>query len=58
MTDWKSVALAHGLDLTPREMDRLVDTLGTLEATIRPLAMELRAGDEPEIAVGLTEGGE
>ena len=47
MKDWKAIATAHGLDLTPPELERLAAALAGLEEKFRPLLAELSSETEP-----------
>ena len=47
MSDWRAIAKARGLDIPPRDLDRIAETLEQLEATFRPLAVKLAPDVEP-----------
>jgi hypothetical protein len=47
MKDWVTIAKANGLDLSPREFDRLAQSLAALEETFRPLVADLTPDLEP-----------
>lgn len=55
--DWKIIAQAHGLKLSPHELDRIAGPLNALDEIFRPLAKTLTPGDEPdpELRVGEEE---
>lgn len=55
MKDWRAIAEASGLDLSPREMDRIVGPLDTLEAAFRPLVQDLEPGLEPSTGLRIAE---
>jgi hypothetical protein len=46
--DWKTIAQAHGLNLSPRELDRIEGPLAALDQAFRPLVQSLGPGDEPD----------
>ena len=58
MKNWVAIAQAHGLTLTPRELDRVVPPLNALEETFRPLLKQLTPDLEPDLALHLDEEGE
>ena len=43
------MAKAAGLEISNHELDRIAGPLQTLELAFRPLAKDLRAGDEPAV---------
>jgi hypothetical protein len=45
--DWKSIAKANGLDLSPQELDRIAKPLGTLDEAFQPLVQDLPPDLEP-----------
>ena len=47
MKDWVSIAKAHGLDLSARELDRIAQPLAALEESFRPLLAHLTPDIEP-----------
>jgi len=47
MKDWANIAKAQGLDLPARELDRIAQSLGALEATFQPLTADLPPELEP-----------
>jgi hypothetical protein len=49
MTDWKAIAHARGLNLSPRELDAIALPLAALEESFRPLAKTLTPDLEPDI---------
>ncbi|MBV9508366.1 MAG: hypothetical protein JO323_25530 [Acidobacteriia bacterium] len=46
-TDWSVLAKARGRELTPAELERIVEPLRTLESRFRPLAALLSRDCEP-----------
>jgi hypothetical protein len=53
--DWKRIAEAHGLPLSPPELDRLTTALSALEETFRPLLKDLTPDLEPDLELHLGE---
>ncbi|HTS66175.1 MAG TPA: hypothetical protein VMH28_29330 [Candidatus Acidoferrales bacterium] len=53
MKDWKSIAHAHGLDVSARDLDRIEGPLNALEETFRPLADQLPPDLEPDTELRL-----
>ena len=51
MKDWRAIAQASGLEVSVRELDRIVEPLEKLEEVFRPLVKHLDSGLEP--ATGL-----
>jgi hypothetical protein len=47
MKDWVTIAKAHGLDLSARELDRIAQPLAALEETFQPLVKALTPDLEP-----------
>ena len=47
MKDWVTIAKAHGLDLSARELDRIAQPLAALEETFQPLVTGLTPDVEP-----------
>jgi hypothetical protein len=58
MKNWTSIAQAHGLALSARELDRLAESLGALEGTFRPLVKQLTPDLEPDLELHLAGEGE
>jgi hypothetical protein len=58
MKNWASIAQAHGLALSARELDRLAGSLGALEETFRPLVKQLTPDLEPDLELHLAGEGE
>jgi hypothetical protein len=58
MKNWTSIAQAHGLALSARELDRLAESLGALEETFRPLVKQLTPDLEPDLELHLAGEGE
>jgi hypothetical protein len=56
MKNWEAIAQAHGLNLSGRDLDRVVPPLAALEEAFRPLVKQLTPDMEP--AVGLYLDGE
>jgi hypothetical protein len=46
--DWKAIAQAHGLNLSPDELDRISAPLAALEDVFRPLIKTLAPDVEPD----------
>jgi len=55
MTDWRTIALAHGLNLKPRDLDRVAGPLAALEESFRPLVKDLTPDLEPDTELRLAE---
>ncbi len=55
MTDWVTIAKAHGLDLSARELDRIAQPLAALEETFRPLISNLTPDIEPAFEFRMEE---
>jgi hypothetical protein len=55
MTDWKNIAQAQGLNLPPRELDRVAAPLAALEESFRPLLKDLTPDLEPDTELRLGE---
>jgi len=55
--DWKNIAQAHGLELSPRELDRVTAPLAALEQAFRPLVKSLSPADEPDPELRIAEEG-
>ena len=53
MTDWKAIAHARGLELSPRELDAIAVPLAALEESFQPLAKALTPDLEPDIELCL-----
>jgi hypothetical protein len=53
--NWKDIAQAHGLNLSPSELDRIARPLAALEETFKPLAQSLKPGEEPDPELHLAE---
>jgi hypothetical protein len=58
MKNWTSIAQAHGLALSARELDRLAESLAALEETFRPLVKQLTPDLEPDLELHLAGEGE
>ena len=58
MKNWAGIAQAHGLDLSARELDRIVPPLAGLEETFRPLVKQLTPDMEPDLELYLEGEGE
>jgi len=46
-TDWEALAKACGLELSPAELDRVIEPLRALERRFRPLANGLSSNLHP-----------
>ncbi len=55
MKDWKRIAEAHGLPLSPSELDRLTPALSALEEAFRPLLKDLTPELEPDLQLHLDQ---
>ena len=53
--DWKAIAQAHGLNLPPRELDRIAGPLASLEDSFQPLVQTLTPDLEPDTELRLAE---
>jgi hypothetical protein len=53
MKNWAGIAQAHGLTLSARELDRIVEPLAALEQTFRPLVKQLTPDLEPDLELRL-----
>ncbi len=58
MTDWKSIARAHGLPMTGKELDRITEPLEALEESFRRLTVDISPDLEPAICFRLEAGNE
>ena len=58
MKNWVAIAQAHGLTLSARELDRIVQPLAALEETFRPLVKQLTPDLEPDLELHLAGEGE
>jgi len=58
MKDWRTIAQAHGLSLSPSELDRITPALDTLEEAFRPLIRDLTPELEPCVEFSASEKGE
>jgi hypothetical protein len=56
MKDWRAIAKGQGLEVSVRELDRIVEPLDALEEVFRPLVKHL--GPEQEPATVLRTGDE
>ncbi len=56
MKDWKAIAKAGGFEIPPAEVDRMVDSLSTLEAAFRPLVKDLPVDLEPATVYRAEDG--
>jgi len=45
--DWEALAKARGLELSPDELDRVIEPLRALEGRFRPLANGLSSNLDP-----------
>jgi hypothetical protein len=48
MKDWNVIAPAHGLPLSPAELDRVAGPLSALEEAFQPLLKDLPPSLEPD----------
>jgi len=46
-SDWEALARARGFEMTPEQLDRVVEPLRALEKRFRPLAANLSFGLDP-----------
>ena len=53
--DWKNIAQAHGLNLSPKDLDRITAPLSALDETFRPLVKDLTPDLEPDTELRLDE---
>lgn len=53
--DWKAIAKANGLELTARDLDRVVSPLDNLEGIFRPLVDGLTPDVEPSFVLPAEE---
>ena len=58
MKDWKTSAKAGGIDIPAAELDRLADSLDSLEEAFRPLVKDLTPELEPATGMRLEEESE
>ena len=58
MKDWKRIAEASGLPLTPSDFDRLAPPLAALEEAFRPLMRQLTPDLEPDFELHLDRDAE
>ena len=57
MKDWKAIANAAGLEMTPSELERLSQALSGLEEVFRPLVSSLPPEAEPATLFSAEEAG-
>lgn len=57
MKNWAGIAQAHGLNLSARELDRIVEPLAALEEAFRPLVKQLSPDLEPDLELHLAGEG-
>jgi hypothetical protein len=55
MKDWRAIAKASGLDLHARDLDRIAQSLDSLEETFRPLVADLSPDMEPSFRFQIQE---
>ena len=55
MKNWVGIAQAHGLNLSPGELDRIALPLAALEETLRPLVQQLTPDLEPDLELHLED---
>jgi hypothetical protein len=55
MKDWVAIAKANGIDVSPRELDRIAAPLSALEETFRPLVNTLSPDVEPAFSFGMED---
>ena len=55
MKDWAVIAKASGLNLSPRELERVAQSLAALEETFRPLKQSLTPEIEPAFEFRMEE---
>jgi len=53
--DWAVIAKASGLNLSPRELERVAQSLAALEETFRPLKQSLTPEIEPAFEFRMEE---
>jgi hypothetical protein len=53
MKNWEAIAQAHGLNLSARDLERVVPPLAALEEVFRPLVKQLTPDMEPAVALHL-----
>lgn len=53
MKNWASIAEAHGLTLSARELERIAGPLAALEETFHPLVKQLTPDMEPDLELHL-----
>ena len=58
MKDWKAIAKASGLEVDATQLNRIAETLETLDAAFRPLLKHLTPGVEPATGLRLGEDAE
>ena len=58
MRDWKAIAKASGIEADPTQLNRIAETLETLDAAFRPLLKDLTPGVEPATGLRLEEDAE
>ena len=58
MRDWKAIAKASGIEVDPTQLNRIAETLETLDAAFRPLLKDLTPGVEPATGLRLEEDAE
>ena len=55
MKNWKAIVEASGLDLTARDVDRIIQPLEALEEAFRPLVRNLTPEMEPAFRLQLED---
>ena len=58
MKNWEAIAQAHGLNLSARDLERVVPPLAALEEVFRPLVKQLTPDMEPAVELHLDGEGE
>jgi hypothetical protein len=58
MKNWEAIAQAHGLNLSARDLERVVPPLAALEEVFRPLVKQLTPDMEPALELHLDGEGE
>jgi hypothetical protein len=58
MKNWEAIAQAHGLNLSARDLERIVPPLAALEEVFRPLVKQLTPDMEPAVELHLDGEGE
>jgi hypothetical protein len=48
-TDWEALAKARGLEMSPDELNRVIEPLRALELRFRPLVRQLASNLDPAI---------